>query len=119
MILSVKFLREEYFSTPTDEDMERIFAENEARGFLGLLGSLDCCHQKWKNFPSAWAGQYSGETKVLAVVLKAVATKNLCVQHVFFGMPGFNNDINVMKQSPILFDIADGRYPNVEFTAND
>jgi hypothetical protein len=49
---------EKYLRRPTSEDIQRLLHIGEARGFPGMLGSLDCMHWQWKNCPVAWKGQY-------------------------------------------------------------
>jgi hypothetical protein len=50
----------EYLMSPTQDDIARLLVIGESRGFLGMLGSIDCMHWKWKNCPNAWKGMYSG-----------------------------------------------------------
>ena len=50
-----------YLRKPNTEDIERLLQVAEARGFLRMLGSLDCMYYEWKNCPTANAGAYHGE----------------------------------------------------------
>uniref|UniRef100_A0A2N9HJM7 DDE Tnp4 domain-containing protein n=1 Tax=Fagus sylvatica TaxID=28930 RepID=A0A2N9HJM7_FAGSY len=53
----VNIFSEEYLRPPNSNDIARLFAVNEKRGFPGMLGSIDCMHWKWKNCPTAWKGR--------------------------------------------------------------
>jgi hypothetical protein len=77
-----------YLRKPTADDLTRMLDINDARGFPGCIGSLDCMHWVWKNCPSAFAGQYKGKEKKPTVVLEAVADQRLWIWHVFFGTAG-------------------------------
>jgi hypothetical protein len=44
----------EYLRRPTQEDIEHLLQVNESRGFLGMLGSIDCMHWRWEKCPLAW-----------------------------------------------------------------
>jgi hypothetical protein len=95
---------ETYLRAPNQDDINRILSDNAARGFPGMLGSLDCMHWKWKNCPSAWHGQFKGKEKAPSIILEAVATYDLWIWHAFFGLPGTLNDINVLDR-PIFSKI--------------
>ncbi|OWY92063.1 hypothetical protein PHMEG_00039083 [Phytophthora megakarya] len=83
-----------------------------------MIGSLDCMHWTWKNCPTAWQGAFQGKEKSATVILEAVASKSLWIWHTFYGMPGVNNDLNVLERSPLLDDVVNGVAPEVEFTVN-
>ena len=66
---------EKYLRKPNDEDIQRLLQVGEARGFPGMLGSLDCMHWRWGNCPVAWKGQFTrGDYKVPTIILEAVAS---------------------------------------------
>src|SRR5438876_9552054 len=83
-----------------------------------MLGILDCVHWEWRNCPTAWKGMFTGRGKSASMILEAVASYDLWIWHAFFGMPGSNNDINVLERSPLISNIACGKAPDVHFTIN-
>ena len=68
---------EEYLRKPNNEDIARLLAHGERRGFPGMLGSIDCMHWKWKNCSSAWKGQYCGHILEPTIILDTVASYDL------------------------------------------
>ena len=76
----------QYLREPIVADTERLLAISEARGWPGLLGSLDCMHWKWKNCPKALQEQYQGHVKKTTIIPEAVASQDLRIWHAFFGM---------------------------------
>nr|GEX30301.1 Gag-Pol polyprotein [Tanacetum cinerariifolium] len=52
------------------------------------------------------------------ILLEAVASQDLWIWHAFFGVDGLNNDINVLYQSSLFYDLKTGRAPEIPFVAN-
>ncbi|XP_033131835.1 uncharacterized protein LOC117126822 [Brassica rapa] len=52
----IQLLGNEYLRRSTPEDLQRLLDIGEARGFPRMVGSIDCMHWEWKNFPTAWKG---------------------------------------------------------------
>jgi hypothetical protein len=104
---------------PTRQDLEHILQVNEARGFPGMLGSIDCMHWRWEKCPLSWRGQFTrGDYGVPTMILEAAASKDLHIWHAFFGIARSNNDLNVLNQSPLFFDALKGEAPQVQFSVN-
>ena len=83
-----------------------------------MLGSLDCLHWKWKNCPTGWGGQYSDRSRSPGIILEAVADYDLWIWHAFFGLPGSNNDINVLESSHLFANLAAGTAPPANYVIN-
>ncbi|XP_075665858.1 uncharacterized protein LOC142635607 [Castanea sativa] len=82
----VSIFSEEYLRSPNTNDIARLLAVGQHRGFSGMLGSIDCMHWKWKNCPSKWKGQYIGHTRDPTIILEIVASYDLCMH--FLGYRG-------------------------------
>ncbi|GKB37902.1 ALP1-like protein isoform X1 [Tanacetum coccineum] len=98
------------FDEPTATDIQKTYELHEEKhGLPGMLGSIDCMHWDWKNCPKLLRGQFKRSTnKYPTLMLEVVADQKLWIWHAYFGVPGANNDLNVLYGSP-LFDaeIAD------------
>ncbi|XP_030924673.1 uncharacterized protein LOC115951648 [Quercus lobata] len=114
----VDIFSKEYLRSPNNKDITRILANGERRGFLGMLGSIDCIHWKGKNCQVVWKGQYSSHIHKPIIVLEAVASFDLWIWHAFFGLLGSNNDINALERSPIFSKLEEGRAPAVNYSIN-
>ncbi|XP_028088142.1 uncharacterized protein LOC114288750 [Camellia sinensis] len=114
----VAIFSDEYLRLPNNDDIARLLAVGESRGFLGMLGSIDCMHWTWKNCSTAWKGMHTGHAHELTIILEAVASYDLWIWHAFFGLLGSNNDINVLEWSFIFTELAQGRAPRLNYTIN-
>ncbi|XP_028097478.1 uncharacterized protein LOC114297279 [Camellia sinensis] len=109
---------ERYLRSPNSDDISRLLAMGSNRGFLGMLGSIDCMHWKWKNCPTTQKGMYFGHIHEPTIILEAVASQDLWIWHDFFGMPGSHNDINVLDRSFVISLLTQGRAPPVNYSIN-
>jgi hypothetical protein len=73
----------------TRADAAAVVKNHKAKHHVDGLGfSLDCCHFKWKNCPTAWKGQFQGSKGYPSIVLEAGADNDLFFWHAAFGFPG-------------------------------
>ncbi|XP_028053395.1 uncharacterized protein LOC114257789 [Camellia sinensis] len=85
VIYSNKYLR-----SPNNDDIAKLLAVGESRDFPGMLGSIDCMHYKWKNYPTALSGM----------------------------LPGSHNDINMLDRSPVFAELAEDHGPPINYSIN-
>ena len=91
---------------------------NAARGFLGMFGLLDCMHYEWKKFPVAWQGDFGNRKGKRSIILEVVADQSLHIWHMFFRLPGSNNDLNVLDRSPLIHNMLIGEATDFIFEVN-
>ena len=53
-----------------------------------------------------------------SIILEVVASFDTWIWHAFFGVPGAQNDINVLAQSPVFNDVLQGKAPKVTYEVN-
>jgi hypothetical protein len=73
----VKVFGDEFLRPPFESKLQHILSVNEACGFLGMIGSIDCVHQQWAKCPTDFAGMYKGHKGKPTMILEAVATQDL------------------------------------------
>ncbi|GJZ63336.1 ALP1-like protein [Tanacetum coccineum] len=109
---------EEFLRKPTYTDIEKLYVyHNEKHEFPGMLGSIYCTDWSWANCPVALKAQFSrgDHGPYPFILLEAIASQDLWIWHAFFGVSGMNNDVNVLRQSPLFNDLKSGRAPDVPF----
>ncbi|KAI5318471.1 hypothetical protein L3X38_038179 [Prunus dulcis] len=111
--------KREYLRKPTPRDLQRLLQKPEARGFPGMIRSIDCMHWQWKNCPTAWQGDYGNRKGQKSIILEAVASFDTWVWHAFFGVAGSQNDLNVLGQSPVFDEVLRGHSPQVTYQINN
>ncbi|XP_074326732.1 uncharacterized protein LOC141664676 [Apium graveolens] len=102
---------EEYLRAPTPADLISLLVRGEQRGFSGMIGSINCMQWEWKNIPSGWGGAYSGRKGRPTIILEVVASYDTWLWHAFFGVPGAQNDINVLGESHVFDKVIAGSEP--------
>ncbi|CAL2226187.1 unnamed protein product [Prunus armeniaca] len=104
---------------PTLRNLQRLLQKAKARGFSGMIGSIDCMHWQWKNCPTVSQGDYKNRKCQKSIIFEAVAGFDTWVWHAFFGVAGSQNDLNVLGQSPVFNDVLRGQGPNITYQVNN
>jgi hypothetical protein len=112
------FFEDYYMRQPTEADFDKQLAINEARGFPGMFASLDCMHWEWKNCPVVWQGDFGDRNGKKPIILEAIASEDLHIWHAYFGLPGSNNDLNVLSRSPLVENFLTSAARDRHFSIN-
>ncbi|XP_074364334.1 uncharacterized protein LOC141705170 [Apium graveolens] len=65
---------------PNSNEVQRLIKMGKARGFPGMMGSIDYMHLQWKNCPKAWKGMFMrGHKGVPTILLNVVASSDLWI----------------------------------------
>ena len=83
-----------------------------------MFASLDCMHYEWKNCPLVWQGDYGDRKGKKSIILEAITENNLHIWHAFFGLPGSNNDVNVLDCSPLVHNMLSSEARDMHFVVN-
>ena len=104
-----------YLGVWTPEAIKTEMDINAARGFKGMLGSIDCTHWHWKNCPYPWQGQFHDRNGHRSVIAEAIAGHDLYFWHVFLGCPGSLNDLTVLGISSLASTYMESSAATVKF----
>jgi len=110
----------DYLRPPNDSELNEMLRRNAARGMPGCIGAIDCSHWQWRACPTALAGQFQNRKGRRTVVLETVCDEDTYIYHFYIGCAGSQNDLNVLKSSPLYHDIVSGAWPprDKPFTLN-
>ncbi|GJW39302.1 ALP1-like protein isoform X1 [Tanacetum coccineum] len=108
-------IRQLAFGTTPDAFDEYLQIKNmDSRECSGVLIIMD-----WKNCPKALHGQFKrNDHKYPTLMLEAVVDQKLWM-HAYFGVPGSNNDLNVLYGSPLFDDVLADMTPEAPFVVNE
>jgi len=68
--------------------------------------------------PMAWAGQFANEDGSPSITLEAVCSYNLHCWYCHVGLPGSNNDLNILDKGPFMFQYVNGAFPSAQYVVN-
>nr|GEU40104.1 hypothetical protein [Tanacetum cinerariifolium] len=66
----------------------------------------------WENCPVAYRAQFCrvDHGPDPFILLETITTNDLWIWHAFFGFFGMNNDVNVLRQSLLFYDLKSGKH---------
>nr|XP_051190786.1 uncharacterized protein LOC127304120 [Lolium perenne] len=98
------------YREPTVGDTRRLLSINESRGFLGMIGSIDCMHREWKKYPFGCQGQYNSHAEGCIVILEVVISQDVWIWLMQGKASRVSYEINGNEYNKTYY-LADGIYP--------
>jgi hypothetical protein len=83
-----------------------------------MFASLDCMHYHWKNCPIIGQGSSTNKDGNKSIILEAIADQRLWIWHAYFGLPGGDNDLNVLSKSSFIQDFLGVVSVDLSFEVN-
>ena len=109
---------EYHLRQPTRLDFLKQLGINSARGFPGMFASLDCMHYEWKKLSGCLARRlWKQGGQMIHHTRSGCGSKSIHMAH-FSGLPGSNNELNVLDRSPLIYDMLVGETTNMTFEIN-
>nr|GEX55508.1 hypothetical protein [Tanacetum cinerariifolium] len=105
---------------PTAVDIQRTYQLHEQKyGLSGMLGSIDCMHWEWKNYPKSLHGRFKRrDHKHRTLMLEAIADQKLWIWHAYFGVLEANSYLNVLYGTLLFDDELADTTPECPFVVN-
>ncbi len=93
----------QYLRSPTTNDLRMVEDRFASAGFPGCIGVCGIAQGgTWDNCPKALSGLLSGKDKVQKLKMEVICDLDLYIWHIFCGLSGTMNDIDVMDVSPFF-----------------
>jgi hypothetical protein len=61
-----------YLRPPNEEEITALLQIAKARGFFGIVGSIDCMHWPWEKCPVGLHGRYRGNHEKLTIIFERI-----------------------------------------------
>ena len=100
----------------TLEDVAKLSAKYEERGFPGAIGSVDGVQIAWEGCPFAWKQHCTGKEKHPTLGFNVTVDNNCRFQHVSPVMAGRFNDLTKTKYDDYISLLRSGKFNDYEYT---
>ncbi|KAK2638371.1 hypothetical protein Ddye_026169 [Dipteronia dyeriana] len=75
---------------------------------IGESTTIESLKRFYRVVVEEFTGQYAGRSRSPTIILEVVAAYDMWIWHAYFGLPGTNNDINVLEASHLFSNLTQG-----------